>query len=855
MVTVQDRQETEQEATRHWLAGLLAQRRLGFFNRLAARVEMRLGRWNAYWATLSRRGRRAAARRLAPALLGASLLAGLMASAAPVGASAITVADGEVGIEPNGICSLVEAIENANGTGSHGDCASGTAGTDTVILPPNGDFPTYGRYFNLNGHSAIPAITSGIVIEGNGSTIRRNPGTSPARLFMVYDDANLTLNEVTLSGGHAAEATGGAIYVVDQPPFGGGHVHSLTVTNSTVTGNYAYYGGAISFRGSNFTATPSTLTIENTTISNNYGPGVLFSGFHDTIDVTITDSTITGNGQGIYGDISETYGGSLTISRNIISGNTNGEVGVYAYATTTTLVSNDNVFGDSSHSNANAFEDFSPSGTDVTATSDGTDPTPLAGILSPLADNGGPTMTHALPTGSPAIDLATGGPATDQRGEPRPAGAGFDAGAYEAQPPDDDDDGIPNGVEDGAPNGGDGNDDGTPDSDQPNVASLPDSASGDYVTLAAPAGTELADVQAIDNPSPGDAPAGVTFPIGFLDFEVRGVTPGGAVVVTLFLHGGQTVDTYYKYGPTPANPADHWYQFHDNGTTGAEFLSDRVLLHLVDGGRGDSDLAADGVIVDPGAPGVGGSSAGPALYISGSAGSAGAISFDARDILAFDTGAESWALHFDGSDVGITKKLSAFSILEDGSIVMSFHAKQPGLPGLSGDALPHDLVRFVPTSLGPTTAGAFEWYLDGSDVGLTTSSERIDALDILEDDRVLISTSGNVAVDGLPAAQNEDLIALTPTSLGATTAGAWALYFDGTAVAGLPKEDLSGVHVDEAGGDLYLVFDGAFKINALRGNSKEVVKLSPAGGGTIATRFWSGPDHGFNGKISGLEMD
>src|SRR5690606_23632283 len=55
-------------------------------------------------------------------------------------------------------------------------------------------------------------------------------------------------------------------------------------------------------------------------------------------------------------------------------------------------------------------------------------------LLGPLADNGGDTLTHALLSGSPATD--TGGaavcPATDQRGAPRPQGAGCDIGAYEA---------------------------------------------------------------------------------------------------------------------------------------------------------------------------------------------------------------------------------------------------------------------------------------------------------------------------------------------------------------------------------------------------------------------------------------
>jgi uncharacterized repeat protein (TIGR01451 family) len=55
--------------------------------------------------------------------------------------------------------------------------------------------------------------------------------------------------------------------------------------------------------------------------------------------------------------------------------------------------------------------------------------------IGPLADNGGPTFTHALLAGSPALDAAdgSGAPATDQRGIARPQGAGFDIGAFELQ--------------------------------------------------------------------------------------------------------------------------------------------------------------------------------------------------------------------------------------------------------------------------------------------------------------------------------------------------------------------------------------------------------------------------------------
>jgi hypothetical protein len=56
-------------------------------------------------------------------------------------------------------------------------------------------------------------------------------------------------------------------------------------------------------------------------------------------------------------------------------------------------------------------------------------------LLGPLANNGGGTLTFELLPGSPAIDNAepTVCPPTDQRGLPRPVGAGCDIGAYERQ--------------------------------------------------------------------------------------------------------------------------------------------------------------------------------------------------------------------------------------------------------------------------------------------------------------------------------------------------------------------------------------------------------------------------------------
>jgi len=57
-------------------------------------------------------------------------------------------------------------------------------------------------------------------------------------------------------------------------------------------------------------------------------------------------------------------------------------------------------------------------------------------LIGSLGNNGGPTFTHALLPGSPAIDAAGAGcPATDQRGVTRPQGPQCDVGAFEVQVP------------------------------------------------------------------------------------------------------------------------------------------------------------------------------------------------------------------------------------------------------------------------------------------------------------------------------------------------------------------------------------------------------------------------------------
>ena len=190
---------------------------------------------------------------------------------------------------------------------------------------------------------------------------------------------------------------------------------------------------------------------------------------------------------------------------------------------------------------------------------------------------------------------------------------------------DTDIDGIADCIEDEGPNGGDGNDDLILDSQQKNVTSFKTYDDQSYVTLESDAGTTIASCQAVGNPSPGDSPADADFEYGLFSFTISGVAPGAAISVILDFHSGTAPDTYWKYGFTPTNPSDHWYEFLYDGNTGAEINGNEITLHFVNGERGDDDInPTNTVIIDVGGPGnnnqqelqSGGGSGGGGCFIS-----------------------------------------------------------------------------------------------------------------------------------------------------------------------------------------------------------------------------------------------
>src|SRR5690606_23958026 len=122
-----------------------------------------------------------------------------------------------------------------------------------------------------------------------------------------------------------------------------------------------------------------------------------------------------------------------------------------------------------------------------------------------------------------------------------------------------------------------------------------------------------------------------------------------------------------------------------------------------------------------------------------------------------------------------------------------------------GTATPYDVVRFMPGNPGvyPMAAGTYEWFFQGKPQGLTTTAEKIDAID-LDGDWLLLSTTGAAKVPLLPSgtlsAADEDVIAFNR----ATYRWESTLVIDGSKIPGMTVEDISGMWDDPDSGDYYI---------------------------------------------------
>ena len=259
-----------------------------------------------------------------------------------------------------------------------------------------------------------------------------------------------------------------------------------------------------------------------------------------------------------------------------------------------------------------------------------------------------------------------------------------------------------------------------------------------------------------------------------------------------------------------------------------------------------------------------------AIYLSATGnGTIGGKAFTSADILSYVQATNTWDVLYDGSAINTPKNLGAFAFVGN-EMLLGFSVAQV-VPGLGTAKVPaQDLLRFTPTSTGyNNTAGTFALYFDGSDVGLTTSAEAIDALWIDAQGRLYISTTGTAKVNGPTGAaitaHDEDVLRFTPTSTGANTAGAWALYWDPTSVTGMSAEDINGYWEDPATGARYVTILGGFNIGntayggKFAGNGKTILRFAPnaaaPGGWAPAEKVtWLAAGATFPSNIDGIEM-
>lgn len=315
------------------------------------------------------------------------------------------------------------------------------------------------------------------VYDSEGTFILSDSTFSDAAYYNIYlcDLAGTgTLSGLTVTGGGDegpvaglyADNYGGTPLTISDSTFSGNAAYGLYIQNydddtsftlidSTVSGNgdgNNHPGIQIENNGA------STSTIRGSTISGNTDGG-LWLYLNDESNGSVVNSTISGNTAGAEGWAFWTGGdttGEFQLLDSTVTDNT-GIVGA-GFEDHASLISHSIIAGNHIDSSAGYGELWIENSTEVDVTaewsllgdvvddSSGSSYTQNAGVttgvtnpgLGPLADNGGPTLTHkllstslALDAGNPAI---SGAPATDQRGHARIQGSAIDLGAYESDP-------------------------------------------------------------------------------------------------------------------------------------------------------------------------------------------------------------------------------------------------------------------------------------------------------------------------------------------------------------------------------------------------------------------------------------
>jgi hypothetical protein len=370
------------------------------------------------------------------------------------------------------------------GGGLYWDGGGGHLHLDDVVFESNSAYYGGGVYLNFSATSDLVEVDMDhVLVRNNAATAAAGGGLTVvfpnSDAVVVFDLRNSEVYSNTAFQG------GGAYFQGTPSTFG---TLSVRIETTQIYSNKAAHGGGLdnASGNSNFPVNllncrlyknssdslgggienSGTLVLSGTTVDGNsavtQGGGI----YNDSAAMTsMTNSTISGNsvtsgsGGGIYNDIFLTYAGTINLLNCTIASNSapsgfgggitnqNGTVNARG-----TIIANNTAGGGPDFAGTLAS---TGSGYDLFGNSSGLhfSGSPPFGcvfnvnpLLGPLRDNGGPTFTHALLVGSPAIDAGRSiGLTTDQRGAPRPVddpaiananpGDGSDIGAFEVGKP------------------------------------------------------------------------------------------------------------------------------------------------------------------------------------------------------------------------------------------------------------------------------------------------------------------------------------------------------------------------------------------------------------------------------------
>lgn len=389
----------------------------------------------------------------------------LVSRVAPVARAAlITVNTTADEYNTDGDCSLREAIIAANTDTVVDACPTGS-GADTIDLPAGLYILSIAPTGSDDAATGDLNITADLTLAGAGPVITTVEANGLDRVFNISGGSHVSISRLTVQGGNTT-TTGSGLRVS-----GASTLNLTTVRVNSNVGSQAIYvisGSSLNIFGSRIESNtgggvylqPNTITsIRDSTLSNNIGSnggGAINSlGTLTLVNSTLSGNTSDSSGGGLLNTgVASLY--NVTIVSNTVSITSGGATGggIYNGTNATLTLRNSLIANNIDASTLQVFNDCSGTVTsegynlieDTTGcTINGTTTGNITGVdpnVAALANNGGPTFTHALNTGSPAInagdilgcrDQANSLLLTDQRSYLR--NGVCDIGAYEYNSP------------------------------------------------------------------------------------------------------------------------------------------------------------------------------------------------------------------------------------------------------------------------------------------------------------------------------------------------------------------------------------------------------------------------------------